>query len=45
MAKTDYQRMIERNTNITRMTSGAATKNSQNLKHELNKKSRGGSGS
>lgn len=45
MAKTEMQRLVERNTNITRMTSGAATKNSRDLKRELNKKSRGGSGS
>lgn len=44
MAKTDYQRMIERNTGITRFTSGAATKNSQNLEKDLNRKSRGGKG-
>lgn len=45
MAKTDVQRRIERSTGITRMTSGAATKNSRDIKKAANRKSRGGSGS
>lgn|GEM_PF-7009490 len=44
MAKTDYQRMIERNTGITRFTSGAATKNARDIKKAANRKSRGGKG-
>lgn len=44
MAKTEIQRLIERNTNVTRMTSGAATKNSKTIRRVGNRKSRGGKG-
>lgn len=44
MAKTATQRRIERNTGQSRFSSGAATKNSRNIKTAAKRKSHGGMG-
>lgn len=44
MAKTATQRLIEKNTGISRRTSGAATKNKKRSRSALRNKSNGGQG-
>lgn len=44
MAKTALQRLIEKNTGVSRFTSGAASKNKKNIKNAARRKSRGGQG-
>lgn len=44
MAKTPIQRRIEKNTGLSRHTSGAATKTSRRIKNAARRKSHGGQG-
>ena len=44
MAKTAMQRMVERNTGVSRRTSGTATRHRNRMRNATRRKSRGGQG-
>lgn len=44
MAKTEIQKVIDKMTRRSRFTSGAATKNSKNIRNAARRKSHGGQG-